>query len=239
MVSTVLVTNWPTGIVRSCLHSTSSGLAEDLWMPAGGRVWTGHSAVYMLVFPYLGACNRTDGRCTRLLDANHVLFVSANENYRETQPIAGIGHASPLMTSSSVVLEEIVGSRRALNQTFGVICRPSSAGARVAVQALLAQRQSAGRCSLEGAETIAVLLRSACRSGSARWTTAASPPVERAKQFLHAHKTVRVSLEEIASAVGVSGAYLTSAFSAREGMSLCRYHLGLRLARIARTASLP
>ena len=55
--------------------------------------------------------------------------------------------------------------------------------------------------------------------------------VDLAKQFLHARVDQPISLDEIAHAVQVSGAYLTDAFTRSEGMPLCRYRMRLRLNR--------
>jgi AraC-like DNA-binding protein len=55
--------------------------------------------------------------------------------------------------------------------------------------------------------------------------------VDGAKQFLYAHLCEPLSLNEIAHAIQVSGAYLTDAFTRSEGVSLCRYRVRLRLNR--------
>jgi AraC-like DNA-binding protein len=63
---------------------------------------------------------------------------------------------------------------------------------------------------------------------TARPGNGASRTLARAKAFLHASRSTRTTLTEIAQATGVSPAYLTRLFTATEGLSLHQYALRLK-----------
>jgi AraC-like DNA-binding protein len=95
----------------------------------------------------------------------------------------------------------------------------------------LLRLEGSGNDPLASDELMIALLNEAL--GPSQRVAGASPLriVDAAKQFLHAHICEHISLNEIAHAVQVSGAYLTDAFTRAEGMPLGRYRMRLRLSR--------
>lgn len=219
-----------TGIRRRTLHSSGLGCIEDFGAPGDYPAPRGHSPEYQLVLPYAGAFEWHVGATAVFLDATRLLFVGAGEDYADRH-VAGCGHDSIIITPCLSTLQELcrhdVPSRHPAFQGVAASTTP-----RIGLRTHRVLRlEVSGGDPLAGDELMIALLTEAL--GPAQRRAGTSPPriVDRAKQFLHAHVCEPISLNQIARAVEVSGAYLTHAFAQSEGVSLCRYRMRLRLAR--------
>jgi AraC family transcriptional regulator len=228
LVDGVLAT--PTiGIRRRTLHSSGLGCIEDFGAPGDYPAPSGHSPEYQLVLPYTGAFEWHVGSRTVFLDATRMLFVNAGEDYADSH-VAGCGHDSIIVTPRLSILQELcrhtVPSR---HPAFQHVTGSMTPGMSLRNHRLL-RFEASDKDPLAGDELMIALLSEALGPGR---SVAASPlrVVGAAKQFLHAHVCEPISLDEIAHAVQVSGAYLTDAFTRSEGVPLCRYRMRLRLNR--------
>ncbi len=218
------------GIRRRTLHSSGLGCVEDFSAPGYYPAPCGHSPEYQLVLPYAGAFEWHVGAKTVLLDGTRVLFVSAGEDYADRH-VAGCGHDSIIITPRLSMLHELcspaVPSR---HPAFQHIAESATPRMNLRSHRLL-RLEASGDDPLARDELMIALLNEAL--GPTQRIAAASPLriVDAAKEFLHAHLCEPISLNDIAHAVQVSGAYLTDAFTRTEGMPLCRYRVRLRLNR--------
>ena len=218
------------GVHRRTLHSSWLGCVEDFSAPGDCPAPCGHSPEYQLAFPYAGAFEWHVGAKSVFLDATRVLFVGAGEDYADSH-VAGGGHDSIIITPRASMLQELCGhAAPSQHPAFQCVSKPATPRMHMLNHRLL-HVEASGNDLLAGDELMVALLTEAL--AKTRNVARASPlrVVDWAKQFLHAHVCEPVSLNEIADAVHVSGAYLTQAFTQSEGMPLCRYHMRLRLNR--------
>lgn len=219
-----------TGVRRRTLHSSWLGRIERFSAPGDYPAPCGHSAEYQLVFPYAGAFERHVGAKAVFLDVTRVLFVSAGEDYADTH-VAGGGHGSIIITPSLSVLQELCGHAvPSRHPAFQRVTKPTTPRMNLRCHHLLHLEASDNDPLLHDELTVALLNEALAPT---QRVVCASPPrvVDRAKEVLHARICEAISLNEIARAVQVSGAYLTDAFTRSEGMPLCRYRMLLRLNR--------
>jgi AraC-like DNA-binding protein len=218
------------GIRRRTLHSSWLGRIEDFSAPGGCPAPHGHSAEYQLAFPYAGAFEYRGGAKTAFLDGTRVLFVSAGEDYADSHVAVG-GHDSIIITPRLSVLQELCGHAvPARHLAFQRVAEPATPRLNMRSHRLL-RLEASDDDPLACDELMVALLDEAL--APTHRVVRASPlrVVDEAKQFLHAHLCEPISLNEIARAVQVSGAYLTDAFTRSEGVPLRRYRTRLRLNR--------
>ncbi len=215
---------------RRTLHRSELGHVEDFSAPGECPAPRGHSPEYQLVLPYAGAFEWHAGARTAFLDTTRVLFVCAGEDYADTH-VAHDGHHSIIITPHLSVLQELCGHAvPAAHPAFRRVARPATPRMSLRGHRLLhlagpdADRLPADELMIDLLREAMAPWQGAARTGSLR-------VVDLAKQFLHAHFREPISLDGIARAVEVSGAYLTDAFARSEGVSLCRYRTRLRLNR--------
>ncbi|MGE5833476.1 MAG: helix-turn-helix transcriptional regulator [Acidobacteriota bacterium] len=223
---------------RTRLLQSAIALVEDLRSTgcAGNRTSDGYSPDFQVCLPYRGVFTWHVGGDAVVSDANQVLFVTGNESFHITQPLRG-GYAELIITPSRRLLAELAREHgyRPLGSHVLFRRRSRRASPRVQLRGArllhLAQRRAADDLEIE--EAVIDLLRAAFDSvGSGLASIAAASRVtDRAKIFLEAHLTDPIRLGDVASAVGVSAAYLTDLFRRTEGVSLSRYLKQLRLAR--------
>jgi AraC family transcriptional regulator len=168
-------------------------------------------------------------------DSNHALFVTAGERYRLSRPVGG-GYAELIITPDMELLAETARTpvdRLSSHPLF----RVRSARVDPAVQHLGASvlwRRLNGQCdNLRDEEAMVALLRSTCHAEGpvVRPGEPTRRLIRRTKEHLDGHLASRLSLADVARAVGASPAYLTSVFRRFEGISLHKYVTQLRLAR--------
>lgn len=219
-----------TGIRRRTLHSSGLGRVEDFSAPANYPAPCGYSPEYQLVLPYAGAFEWHVGARTVFVDGTRVLFVTAGENYADRH-VAGCGHDSIIITPCLSTLHELCRlAVPARHPAFQHVAESTTPRMNLRCQRL--RRLEASRNDpLASDELVIALLKEAL--APTQRVAGASPlrVVDAAKQFLHAYLCEPISLNEIAHAVHVSGAYLTDAFTRTEGVPLCRYRVRLRLNR--------
>lgn len=218
------------GIRRRTLHSSGLGRVEDFSAPGDYPAPCGHSPRYQLVLPYAGAFEWHVGAKTVFLDGTRALFVSAGEDYADRH-VAGCGHDSIIITPRLSTLHElcrpVMPSRHPAFQRVAASMSP-----RMNVRShRLLRLQASGNDPLASDELMIAMLNEALAPMQGVARALPLRVVDEAKQFLHAHLCEPISLDEIARAVRVSGAYLTDAFTRSEGMPLCRYRMRLRLNR--------
>jgi AraC family transcriptional regulator len=218
------------GIRRRTLHSSGLGCVEDFSAPGDYPAPCGHSTEYQLVLPYTGAFEWHVGAKTVFMDGTRVLFVSAGEDYAESH-VAGCGHDSIIITPRLSVLQELCGHAvPSRHPAFQRVAESTTPRMNLRNHRLL-RLEASGNDPLAGDEVVIALLNEALGPRQRVARTSPLRVVDAAKQFLHAHLCEPISLDEIAHAVQVSGAYLTDAFTRSEGVPLCRYRVRLRLNR--------
>jgi AraC family transcriptional regulator len=221
---------------RTVLLQSSVALVEDLQSIGvdGTKAPEGYSSDFQVCLPYRGVFTWHVGDDDVVSDANQVLFVKGDEPFRITQPLQG-GYAELIITPRRSLLREIAGGNGVLasHVLFRQRSRRASPRLQLRLARLLhrARRRTADDLLLE--EAVVDLLRFAFHStdSSRRITPSSRRVTGRAKAFLEAHLTEPIRLGDVASAVGVSPAYLTDLFRRVEGISLYRYLRQLRLAR--------
>jgi AraC family transcriptional regulator len=218
------------GIRLRTLHSSWLGRIEDFSAPGDCPAPRGHSPEYQLVFPYAGAFEWHVGVKTVFLDGTRVLFVGAGEDYADSH-VAGGGHDSIIITPRLSLLQELCGHAvPSRHPAFQRVAKPTTPRMNMRSHRLL-RLEASGNDPLARDELMIALLNEAL--GPTQRVARAAPlrVVDLAKQLLHARVGELISLNDIAHAVQVSGAYLTDAFTRSEGMPLYRYHMRLRLSR--------
>ncbi|MEO5963264.1 MAG: AraC family transcriptional regulator [Thermomonas sp.] len=219
-----------TGIRRRVLHSSVLGRIEDFSAPGNCPAPHGHSVEYQLVLPYAGAFEWHVAATAVFLDSTKVLFVGAGEDYADAH-IANCGHDSIILTPRLSLLQELCGHAvPSRHPAFQSVAKPALPRMNMRTHRL---RQLVGAINdpLACDELMIALLGEALGPTQAVVRDAPLRVVDLAKQFLHARVNQPVSLDQIAQAIQVSGAYLTDAFTRTEGIPLCRYHMRLRLNR--------
>lgn len=216
------------GAHRRCLVRSSTALVEDSVLSAGNPISCGHSPDCQIALPYGGAFTWSVGGRTTFIDTNRVLFINAGEEFRETHPIPGVGHASIIITPTPQTLEEVCrGISLQRHSAFQATSRPLSVQARLLVHNLLGRNGGGFDSSLEGDELTAAILTEVLKSGVP--SHAPSRIVDQAKELLHARCGKPVRLDAIARELGVTGVYLTQSFTRAEGIPLYRYLMRLKL----------
>ncbi|MEO7150980.1 MAG: AraC family transcriptional regulator [Burkholderiaceae bacterium] len=206
------------------------GRIEDFSAPGDCPAPRGHSAEYQLVLPYAGAFQWHVGAKTVFLDATRVLFVGAGEDYADAH-VAGGGHDSIIITPRLSLLQELCGHAvPSRHPAFHSVAKPTMPRMNMRTHRLLRLEASVND-PLASDELMIALLGEALEPPQKVVRASPLRVVDWAKQFLHASADQPISLDEIAHAVQVSGAYLTDAFTRSEGMPLCRYRMRLRLNR--------
>ena len=214
---------------RLCLVAGATALVEDSALSKDHAIADGHSDRFQVALPYLGAFTWTVGRSTLLIDPNRMLFVTAGEDFSETHPISGLGHASIIVTPAPDVLAELCGGDPRRHAAFRNISWACRARAQLLAHAL---RALGPADPLRSDELTVAFLREALADGAPRWPGAAAPRlVDRARQLLNARYGEPLRLDGIARELGVTGVYLTQCFTRAEGMPLYRYLIKLRLSR--------
>ena len=190
---------------------------------------SGFEPAFQLVLPYAGLFSYTIGSQSWLVDANKILIIRPGWEYVDGQPVEAMGHASLLLNPAPSLVDEI----------FGPLMRgridPACFGAAQSSPHLwlMTRYFLAGEDDLLPVEADEWMIRAmTLASGQPRTNLRpATRAVRLAKEFLHAHGFERLSLGQIAEAVGVSPVYLSNEFARTEGMPLYQYQLTLRLVR--------
>ena len=215
---------------RRTIHRSSLVSVENASVGGYSRMPSGYEPAHQIVLPYFGLFAYVVGRDRWLVDSNKVLFIAPGWEFSDEQPVAALGHATVLINPTRRLIDEIrcaMGIDGNDGLPFGTV--RSSPWLQVVTQTLL-RHSLAGADPLHGDE-LAVRAISLALSGLPMLGRASPAIVDRAKQFLHAHDCERLSLEEVAAAVGVSPVYLTQEFKRSEGIPLYQYQLSLRLGR--------
>ena len=206
-IASLAVNAPPTLSRRRTLHASALGLVEDFHLTADCSAQSGHSPEYQVVLPYEGAVNWRVGAKTALLDSNSVLFVGAGEDFSESHLVAGVGHASIIITPRLSMLQELCAQRvLAHHAGFIKVSGTKTPRAQVLLHRLM-HLGAAGGDMLEGGELTIAVLREALANDRRVLRTPPLRVVDRAKQFLHARGCEPVTLDEVARAVGVSRAW--------------------------------
>ena len=218
---------------RRVITSSSVALVED-W--ATGEVALTRSAEdyspkTQICFPYRGVFIWHVGGQDIVGDANQVLFVSPGESFRLSQ-LRRDGCSELIVTPGPDVAAELLdrpGVRPLFRHRHG-----RAAPAIQRASARFRQLARAGELDELAADELLlelVMLALECRHGGESLHRKTRQLVDRAKTFLGANSDRPVRLNDIASAVGASAAYLTDAFRRVEGVPLHSYLVQLRLAR--------
>lgn len=215
---------------RVSLHKSGVAQVEDGSLPAGWEMPPLYETSHQIILPYQGLFACSVGSRRWVLDGNRTLFVAPRQEHAIQHPLPGTGDAALLVTPSFDVLDEICrASGSTINNTFGDPSRPSTMRLRLMTQYL---RQSMWKSSdsLRFDEWVIRSLREAFYAlpGPSR---PVAKIVEKTKQLLHVRFGERLSLQQIATEIGVTPVYLTQEFKRSEGTPLYRYQLQLRLGK--------
>lgn len=195
----------------------------------------GYSADFQVCLPYRGLFVWHVGDDDVVSDANQVLFVSGGESFHLSEPVPG-GYGELILTPDPELLAELAGT--ATNRlTFHPLFRRRRRRADQCLQFLRARffhrAGIGGWDGLAAEELVIALLRSALHAETpAREPRRATRRlIRRTKEFVEANLSDPIRLNDVASSVGASPAYLTHVFRRFEGLPLHRYVLESRLAR--------
>lgn len=214
---------------RLSLRAGRDFLVED-FAASALRPGRGHSPDFQVVLPYHGAFRWRVGAAAHFVDANSILFVRGGQDYAETHPIPGVGHASVVITLRPRLLDEFRLERpRGDGGRFAEVVGPNRDGLRMLTHAILRLNEYSD--PLEADELAIEALREALGASIEPAAGARPRIVDRAREVLQAYGEARLSLGDIARQVGASPTYLTQAFTRWTGMPLYRYQTRLRLAR--------
>ena len=162
-ITAVAVQAPPTLSRRRTLHASALGLVEDFHLTADCAAQSGHSPEYQVVLPYEGAVNWRVGANAAMLDSNSVLFVGADEDFSESHLVAGVGHASIIITPRLSMLQELCAQRvPAQHAGFKKVAGTKTPRAQVLLHRLM-HLTAAGSDSLEGDELTIAILREALK----------------------------------------------------------------------------
>ena len=221
---------------RRTLLTSSLGRVEVLQCRGLGRDRSPEdfSPEFQVCLPYAGLFVWHVGDDEVVADPNQVLFVSAGEAFRLSEPLPA-GFAELIITPATELLAEISGHSSARLSSHPLFVRRSHR-ASPAVQFLCARAlhmPAAVSEPLRREELLIGLLRLTLGG------TAVRPPssirtgrlLASTKEFLEANLAAPLRLSDVARAVSASPAYLTDLFRRHEGVPLHRYLVQLRLAR--------
>ena len=182
----------------------------------------GSNHTRQITIPFAGAFEFQVGSWRKWVDPSRLLFTSANEDFVDHHVLPNTGHAIIVLTPDEATLDVASGGNDAAFRDRLRACPPNLQ--------LMAQRLRRASESLDADELAFHTLICAFRDTlplAARDTRC----VRRAKEYLLEHEEPRVTLKEVAEAVGVTPIHLTTVFRYSEGIPLYRYQLQLRLGR--------
>lgn len=223
---------------RTRLVETSIGLVEDA-RSAGApaeNARSGLSSEFQVALPYRGLLVWHVGADAVVGDANQVLFVTAGERYRLSEPLPG-GSAELIITPDLDVLAEIAdtpGVCLPAHPLFRRHCRRANPNLQqLRTRFLYWATDPIAVEQLAAEELLLTLIRSALTADVASCQPRGSTQrlLRRTKELLEAEFVNPIRLRQVAHTVGASPAYLTDLFRRVEGVSLYRYVVQLRLAR--------
>ena len=172
-----------------------------------------------LVVTYSGAFEFQVGGSRTWVDSGRILFAHDGESYVDHHVVAGVGHASVVLTPSAPLVDELWGKTRT-GRVRGGSLRAQ----------LLAQRLRRTNDPLEAEETAVALMEESV-AGSRPVSAVDQRCVRLAKAALLDCEDGRVTLEALAVDIGVTPVHLTQCFRKSEGLPLYRYQTQLRLGR--------
>lgn len=215
--------------LRVPLHAGGVGTVTLLSVSAPNASPTGYNSHFQVALPIVGLFTWAVGRTRTIVDANTALFISAGQDYAETHPIAGLGHACALIDPCPHIVEEM-RALRALGPSdpFEAVTRTASARGQMLAHRLM--RLSAEQANA-GDELIVAFLLELARADAPPPSRAPRKVVAKAKEFIHELRGRKLSLDAAATAIGVSPIYLTQTFKASEGIPLYRHYLNVRLSQ--------
>lgn len=163
-----------------------------------------------------------------LAGPNHVLFVPAGREFRIAHPVEA--DLSLIIIPRRVEIDRIARSCGVDPEVPSY--RTISGAAQLSGRSLIWAAQRGGN-DLDLEELALAFLAHLRPSRTDRFglfDQSTRRTLTRSKEYLHANMAQPISLGDVAAAVGVNAVYLTNLFKAREGVSLHRYLLRLRLA---------
>ena len=225
---------------RARLLDLSVGLVEDLRRSDvhPGKGPEGFCADFQICLPYRGLFVWHVGADDVVGDANQVIYVRADEEYRMSSP-APAGYSELILTPDVELLAEVVRVRRERLQEHPIfrrrVCRADEQVQVFRTRFLQWARRASDTDLLETEELVVRLLKLVLDQHGRCYGTASSAStarlIRRTKEYVERELPNRLRLVEVAAAVGTSPAYLTDVFRRVEGVSLHKYVTSLRLAR--------
>jgi AraC-like DNA-binding protein len=189
-----------------------------------------------ITFPRDGLWCRHLGRRALPVDARHVHFFPRGESHRVSHPI-GCGDRNTGFLFEPATLAAMARPRGA--SPFPATHVPITARLHAAHLVVLRAARAAAEQRIDplAVEELALRLASACLASEARPAPASTKRqrelIEATRAVLHCDLERRVTLGEIAAAVGCSPFHLCRTFAAHCGEPLLRYRQRLRLLRAA------
>jgi AraC family transcriptional regulator len=221
---------------RTELMRLGVGLVEDVrsGAPARWRGPEGFSPDFQVCFPYRGMLVWHVRGDEVVGDANQVLFVTAGEDCRISNPVPG-GYRELIITPEPWILPDIVSG---IPLPGHPLFRSRARRVQPSLQSLRARfiawaRGDGDDDELAAEELVLALLRAALEADAPREEVGSSTRrlIRQTKEYLEAELASPIRLADAGRAVGASPAYLTHLFRSVEGISLHQYLIQLRLAR--------
>lgn len=176
--------------------------------------------MYEIVFLRRGVFSASSGDEEVILTANELWLQHPDMPYRIRHPRGG-DEGTVISVGSSLLDDYSDAIRRSV-----ALASPASFQAQHLLRKKALQRHLA---PLEFEETVRAVLESIFAPGAPRLSPAHRRLAMRAQEFLAAHPTENVALEDVAAAVGSSPHHLCRVFRRATGESMHRYQVSLRL----------
>jgi AraC family transcriptional regulator len=218
------------------LPTYKSKIAQLELVRCSGRrqqpVSRGYSRAFHIVMPLSGCYVWRPGKSEYFVDTNHAVLASGDTEYTVSHPKGGDVSLS-IHPARSVVEELLHGIQRPDDASFQSIAgmRPTKFGAK-ATGRFLARPTASLLPQLEVDERIIRFLADVLDNPFGTFT-AGTPATQKlirgTKEYLHEFGFEKMSLSDVADALGVSCAHLARVFQQAEGVPLYQYHLNLRL----------
>jgi len=198
-----------------------------------GRGGPANSQHFHIVLPLSGSFVFHPGKHEFFADPATAVFAGAGEDFEISHPVSG--DRSLVIWPNAATMEAITRAEPkhwSRNAAFAARTRRTTAEIQRAEHALIAACARPEN-ELEIEEILArllTLLVDDSTSGERAEAAGGQRTVARAKALMQERAPGRLTLAEIAQAVGVTPVYLTQLFRAVEGVPLYQYALNLRLA---------
>ena len=218
----------PSPSQRRVVMDTRMGVVERVSVDGAAPAPCGFSPRYQVAVAFSGGYEFTTGKESAEIDATRLLFVRAQQDFRERHLVGGLGHDGLIITFPDEFLVHLNSLKQGpTDRSFARLSAPCSPS-MLATAHRIARAEGANLLAAE--ELLLKFLQGVWDlDGGSGYNS--SSLVSRAKELLHSWGSAPASLSDLAEILGVTPTYLTQAFTRSEGIPLYRYQTRLRLAQ--------